>query len=128
MSPTQRALATLKKAKCVAAIVEKWNQYARCRIDMFGFADIVYLSPLGITALQVTSGSNHAHHRHKILAESRALAWLKAGGLIELWTYSKRGPRGKRKTWTLRVDEITEADFVREVDSQELPGTQEEDD
>ena len=110
-SPTKRALAELKRLGFVAAITERWNFHAKVRQDMFGFADLIYLTPANIVALQVTSGDHHAHRRVKILAEPLALAWIRAGGLIEVWSFSKKGKRGERKTWQCRKEEIVEEDF-----------------
>jgi hypothetical protein len=112
-SPTARALADLRKDGRIAAIVERWNQWAKVRQDLFGFADILYLTEGSIVALQVTSATNHAARRTKILVEPNALAWLKAGGLIELWSFAKQGPRGKVKKWVCRKEEIVEADFTK---------------
>lgn len=111
MTPTQRALAELRKQGHVAAITERWNPHAKIRQDLFGFCDILYLTGAAIVALQVTSGANHAARRAKILAEPLARTWLRSGGIIELWSFSKTGARGKRKLWTVRKEEIVLADI-----------------
>ena len=113
-SPTQRALAYCKKQGWEAAIVERWNPYARIRQDLFGFADLVVLRPSeGVYAVQVTS-TGVAERIAKIKAEPRALAWLRAGGKIEVWGWRKlkvkRG--GKAVRWTMRVEAVTEEDFA----------------
>jgi hypothetical protein len=33
-------------------------------------------------------------------------AWLGAGAFLAVWSWSKRGARGKRKLWSLREEEI----------------------
>lgn len=111
-SPTQRTLAKLKKQGATAAIVEKWNQWAKIRQDLFGFADLLAIQGPNLIAIQVTSGANHAARKTKILAEPRALAWLKTGNLIELHSWSKMGARGKAKKWVCRAEEIVEEDFA----------------
>lgn len=113
MTPTARALADLRKLGAVAATVEKWIPFTKRRLDLFGFADILYVLGVNIVLVQVTSGSggNHANRRAKILAEPRARTWLEAGGLIELWSYAKQGPRGKAKRWTRRLEAITLEDL-----------------
>lgn len=113
-TPTARALEHLRKEGFHAAVVEKHIPHTFITQDMFGFADIVYLTATSIVALQVTSnnGGNHSARKAKIIAEPRALAWLKAGGLIELWSYAKQGPRGQEKVWTLRREEIVAEDFA----------------
>lgn len=108
MSPTQRALAHCKKNGWVAAVVERWNPYARVRQDLFGIIDLVILDgqgggPLGV---QVTSGSNVAARITKAKAEPRLQHWLASPARFQVWGYSKQGPRGKRKVWTLRVETL----------------------
>ncbi len=65
----------------------------------------------GILGIQACAGSSHAARRDKILAEPRMLQWLQAGGRLELWSWSKRGPRGARKSWTLRAEDFQVGDF-----------------
>jgi hypothetical protein len=115
--PTQRTIAELKALGAEVQIVERWNPFAKRRVDLFGFIDILALLGPNILAIQTTGGAggNHAKRRTKILAEPRALAWLKAGGLIELWSWAlrtspvrkKNGKRSKVKVWTCRKEAIT---------------------
>lgn len=105
MSPTQRALAHCKAMGWTAGIVEKWNAFAKIRQDLFGCIDLIVLDgagggPIGV---QVTSGSNHAARVAKATAEPRLATWLAAPARFEVWSFAKRGERGKRKTWELRV-------------------------
>lgn len=104
MSPTQRTLAECKRRGYTAQVVERWNQYARVRVDLFGVIDIVAITPNGILGIQACAGSSHAARRTKIGAEPRAAEWVHAGGMLEIWSWSKRGGAGKRKTWTLRQE------------------------
>lgn len=109
--PTQRTLKALRDLGATCAIVERWNQFAKVRQDLFGFADILAILGPNLIALQTTSGDNHASRRTKILAEPMALAWLKTGNMIEIHSWSKKGPRGKAKKWVCRREEIVESDF-----------------
>jgi hypothetical protein len=111
-SPTARALEELRKLGYPAQVVERWNQFAKVRQDLFRCIDIVYLTEGSIVGVQATVGGSHANRRAKILAEPLALAWLKAGGLLEVWSYSLTGARGEVKRWTLRKEELVEADFA----------------
>ena len=108
------ALADLKKLGFHAAVVEKRIPHTFISKDMFGFADIVYLTSASIVALQVTTntGGHHAKHKDKIIAEPRALAWLQAGGIVELWSYAKQGARGEAKVWVCRKESIVAEDFA----------------
>lgn len=105
-SPTQRTLAALRQRGEVAQVVERFNQFARVRQDLFGFIDIVNLRGNRIVGIQCTSGSAVSARVNKILASEHAPAWLNAGGLIEVWGWRKAGPRGARKLWQPRVVSI----------------------
>ncbi len=110
MSPTERTLKELRRLGFACQVVEHWNAHARRRVDLFGFIDILALTPDGILGIQATSGSNHADRVRKIREEctDNAQAWLSAGGRIEVWSWKltqakrKDGSKGLRKTATLR--------------------------
>ncbi len=111
-SPTQRARKDLKAMGAVSQIVEHWNPHAFKKQDLFGFIDIIALIGPNTIGIQVTTGDHHAERREKILAIPEARAWLVAGNMIEVWSYSKRGAKGKIKKWECRKEEITLEDFV----------------
>lgn len=104
MSPTARALAECRKRGWKAQVVERWNQYAKVRQDLFGVIDIVALTPTGILGIQATSGSNHASRVTKIAEEPNAEAWKRAGGQLVVWSFTQKGAAGERKLWTLREE------------------------
>jgi hypothetical protein len=117
-SPTQRTLAECRKRGWTVQVVERYNPHARVRVDLFGVIDLVAIKPPRmsssgavergqIIAIQACAGSSHSARLAKILAEPRAKQWVEAGGLLELWSWSKRGARGKAKRWALRVDSVT---------------------
>jgi len=123
-SPTKRTLAECRKRGWTAQVVERWNQHARVRVDLFGVIDLVAIvppinplvppvagDPSGILGIQACAGASHAARRDKILAEPRARQWVVAGGRLELWSWSKRGERGKRKLWTLRIEAFSVGDW-----------------
>lgn len=116
MSPTQRTRAYLKEQGFFSTITEKWNPHARKRQDMFGFIDLVYLTDCQIVAVQVTSGTNHASRKSKIIKECKKQAsqWILCEGKIELWSWSKRKVKrgGKAMRWTPRIEEIVIEDFI----------------
>lgn len=108
-SPTERTLAYLKKGAYIAQVVERWNPYARIRVDLFGVIDVIAMHPLvGIIGIQTTSGSNAAARVTKALNEPRLLQWLICGGHFSVWSWSKR-KIGKRSRWTVRRCPITAA-------------------
>lgn len=108
-SPTQRSLQHCRKNGWIAGVVEKWNQWAKVRQDLFGCIDIIVIDDLeqGPLAVQATSGSGHAARRKKSIAEPRLKLWLESPARFEVWSWSQRGPKGKRKLWTLRREPIT---------------------
>lgn len=120
MTPTQRSLTYLRDLGFTCAVVERWNPHMRVRQDLFGFADLLAIKPGVILLVQVTSGSNTAARRTKILTECRenAAKWLDAGGEIEIhgWrtlaTYRQDGTRAKRDKYHIKLDAITEADLL----------------
>ena len=119
LSPTQRTLNALRHQGRVCGIVEKFNSFVPphgIRIDFLGFIDVISLDPQrGIVGVQCCAGSGHAAHRRKIVDDctDNALEWLKCGGKIELWSWSKRKIKrgGKAERWTPRVEEITTDDI-----------------
>jgi len=105
-SPTARSLQYAKRHGWPAQVVERWNPYAKVRHDLFGCIDLVVLHPEGIIGVQACAGSSHSARRKKALEQPHLHAWLEAGGLFEIWSWAKRGERGKAKRWTLRQDRI----------------------
>lgn len=108
MSPTQRARAHCKAMGWTSQIVERFNIYAKVRQDLFGCIDMIVLDgrgggPLGV---QVCAGSSHATRRTKALKQPGLVHWLASPARFEVWSYAKRGARGKRKTWELRREAL----------------------
>jgi hypothetical protein len=101
-------MAYLKKKGFKVAIVEKWNQWAKVRQDLFGIFDLLAIHPdiTGVVGIQVTSGSNMAARRSKIAGSEMAPVWLLGGNTIELHGWRKVGERGKRKVWDVRVEGV----------------------
>lgn len=107
MTPTARTLAELRKRNWPAQVVEQTIPRTFIKRDLFGVIDIVAICPTGILGIQATTGDNHAARVAKIADEPRVAQWLTAGGQLEVWSWAKRGARGARKLWTLRVEAIT---------------------
>lgn len=111
VSPTQRTLKWLRSEGYTVGITERWNTFARIRQDLFGFCDLVCLKEgEPITAVQTTSGANHAARREKVLGIAAAKLWAERGR-IWIVSWAKQGARGKRKLWTVRCEEIGINDF-----------------
>lgn len=108
MTPTARTLAHARKLGFLIGVVERYNSFTRQRADLFGFVDLIACRPgVGVIGIQATTGDHHAERKAKILTNPDLPTILASGLRVELWTWSKRGDRGKRKCWTLRREEIT---------------------
>jgi hypothetical protein len=102
-SPTSRTLATLRDEGWIAAVVEHWNQYAKIRQDLFGFADIIAFNQSDVLLVQCTDGSSVSKRVDKVRASDMAKVWAEGPcRYLEVWGWAQRGARGKRKTWTAR--------------------------
>lgn len=121
MSPTARTLAECKRRGWIAQVVEQTIPRTFIKRDLFGVIDIIAVEPSRsltggmvcdlvvpgrIIGIQATSGTNHAARVAKAKAEPRTAHWLGAGGVLEIWSWSKRGGKGKRKLWVLREEAV----------------------
>ena len=104
MTPTARTMAYLRGLGYEVAVVEKWNAYTRTRHDLYGFADLLAMRGIELLAVQATSTGNVSARVKNILAEPRALKWVEPGSqrFLTVIGWAKRGPRGKRKVWSMK--------------------------
>ena len=130
LSNTQRTLRALRARGLVAAIVERWNQYAGphgIRQDLFGIIDVLALDPKrGVIGIQ-SCGSAFSEHFRKLTTEKAqgTSDWLSTPGTsLELWGWRKvklkRG--GKAERWTPRVVQIT-LDMIEGIVAQDCEDT-----
>ncbi|HVP49623.1 MAG TPA: hypothetical protein VMT56_00225 [Candidatus Bathyarchaeia archaeon] len=102
-SPTSRSLKHLRDQGYLAAVVERWNPYARIRQDLFGVLDLVAVKEKETLGVQTTSGSNIAA-RIKKLEDSAALWMLRQAG----WAIKIHGWRKNSKgRWVLREVDLS---------------------
>jgi hypothetical protein len=109
-SPTARTLLECRKRGWRAQVVERYNRFARRRIDLFGAIDLVVLDGQpGVLGIQATTSPHVSDRVTKMREECREAMqdWLAAGNRLEVWGYAQRGAKGKRKLWTLRVVIVT---------------------
>ena len=97
----------------MAGVVEKWNPHARIRQDLFQFIDVVAVVPdvVGVFAVQACTTGDAPKRLAKCRAEPIAgnvRRWLAAGNAFAVWGWAKRGPRGKRKIWTLKEYHVSD--------------------
>ena len=81
------------------------------RRDAFEFIDILAIDADGIVAIQACT-SGRKEHWDMIVACKYALPWLRAGGKIELWSWTKKKRKrgGVAVRWTPKIEQITEVD------------------
>ena len=80
------------------------------RIDAFGIGDLLAMHPAkGIYLIQCSPGTRHAAHREKIKALPELERWKvsgRRGARVMLVSWALRGPRGQRKRWEMREEEL----------------------
>ncbi len=83
-SPTQLSLKKLREEGYTVQVVEYWNSFARIRIDLFGFIDIIALKGKEVLAVQTTSASNMSARCKKIADHENVGAVREAGWTIHV--------------------------------------------
>jgi hypothetical protein len=96
-SPTKRTLELLRREGYSAAVVERFNTYAKVRVDLFGFGDVLAIRPdcPGVLAVQATTTDNQAGRLRKALAIPELKVWVAAGNRVEIWGWRKNGRSGR---------------------------------
>ena len=90
MTPFQKSVRLLKARNYpIIERVEHWNAWAKCRQDLFGFADLLCVGPAGFLLVQTTTALNISARRKKILASGKAKIWVRARGGIEIHGWRK---------------------------------------
>ena len=90
MTPTEKSIRLLKsRGYPIIERVEHWNAWAKCRQDLFGFADILCVGPAGFLLVQTTTAPNVSARRKKIAGSAKAKIWLQTGGRIEIHGWRK---------------------------------------
>ena len=102
-SPTQRSLAVMReRGYPLVQVTERWNAFAKVRVDLFGIIDILCVSETDIVGIQATSASNVSARINKI-TESAALPVLRKAG-VRVLVHGWRKSKGK---WVLREVDIS---------------------
>lgn len=119
-SPTQRSKAHAESLGYQVAIVEKWNQWAKVRQDLFGFVDLLCLKEGNVLlAIQATSTGNMPSRIKKIKSLPASWKWITTGNRLEVWGWAKRGKKGQRKKYELKRQIVTGMDLCHLADEQE---------
>lgn len=93
ISPTQLTLRKLRSEGYTAQVVEHWNRFGRCRVDLYGVIDVLAVGNGETVAVQCTSRS-HVSERVKKIAECSALPNMRsAKWRILVWGWYKKADR-----------------------------------
>lgn len=121
MSPTERSLKHLRAEGWAVHKTEAWNPWARRRVDAFGWGDLLACHPVhGIALVQTTTTANLSARLKKAKGLGALVSWSVAGGKLIAHGWAKRGPRGERKRWTLKVVSLLLEDLIQK----EVKGSQ----
>lgn len=102
-SPLSRSIEILKKEGFITQKVEHWNYFAKIRQDFCNFGDLIAFRPgAGTYAINATTHTNLSAHLSKYKNNEKLKKWLESGNFFEIWSWAKRGKKGKRKTWELK--------------------------
>ena len=124
----QRSLAYLRANGWQCARVERWQMRPQAkfgvRIDVWGFGDILACFPsppkfhtsIGtvkipgqIALVQTFPAGGWTKHVEKLQTPEIKKAietWKASGGIVLLHGWKKSGPRGKKKVWNVREEEV----------------------
>lgn len=106
-TPTARTLEALRADGYLTQVVERWVPQAMKRIDLFGCIDLVSIQGVATVGIQACAGASHSERVKKAKAEPRLVQWLSAdGNKFEVWSWKKKGARGKRKLWEVRIEQL----------------------
>ena len=99
--------ASVKKLEAdgwTVGVVEQRIPHCFITRDLFGFADLVAISPSrGIMAVQVTGGGKGPSRITKIHNEPRAAIWLGSGGRIQVHDWRKRAGQTERECVVVEI-------------------------
>ena len=122
MSPTARTLKYYRDQGVEIGVVERWVPFfavdgdkkkGGVRVDLFGFIDLIAITPEGIVGIQATSTGNASHRIMKIRTECKGVAaeWAQAGGQIIVIGWKKYVKKVDRKSWRPTIVDLT-AEFL----------------
>lgn len=104
MTPMRRSLAYLRELGFYAEIVEHRVPYTNVTRDLLGFADVLALK-LGEPPLlvQVTSSSNFAARKRKVLDAETLSLWFGVGGRVQVHGWGMAGRKGERRMVQVKI-------------------------
>lgn len=112
-SSNQRSSNECRKRGWIPSIVEKFVVQIHHRFDCWGILDLVALSKdfNGIIGIQATDHHRYEEHLTMLKRHPHAKLFVEQGNTLLLWSWAKRGARGKRKMWELKEHDLKPSDF-----------------
>ena len=120
-TPTARTRQWLRKQGYMVGSTESFNAFSGHRHDLFGFCDLMVIPDRTLTGnefaqgmprphyypsfVQVTSGSNHAARRNKMVESPAVEAVLRCTAQVCIISWSEKKGKGRQK-WFPRVEWI----------------------
>lgn len=104
MTPSARSMAYLRQQGYRVEIVEKWNAFTRTKKDLFGCIDLLAVGNGHTLAVQVTSRSNMASRRAKILAAEAFPDMMRSGWQVWLHGWAKN----RSNRWEIKAELLSE--------------------
>ena len=109
-SANRASVKALEAEGWTVGVVEQRIPHCFITRDLFGFADLIAVSPTrGIMAVQVTGGTSTSNFHARVAktrAEPRHAIWLASGGRIQIHSWE---PKAGQKERFCRVLELTAA-------------------
>ena len=85
-------------------VVEKWNAFTKTKKDLFGCIDLIAIGNGETLAVQVTSRSNMAARRDKILAAEAFPDMIRSGWQVWLHGWAKN----RSNRWEIKAELMSE--------------------
>ena len=107
-SPTQRSLELARKMGWIADVCERWvpmknHPGGGQRKDLFGFLDVVALTPYGILGIQACARASHKNRMDKAILAPELKEWLRMRAGFVVWSWAKTG---KPLRWGVKAQGI----------------------
>ena len=123
-TPSMRTKRALDSIGYLNANTEQWiripnSPIGGIRRDLFGFCDRLAIGGGELIFIQCTVQDRASEHVEKLLANEPARKICEMGVLrhgtygnhipyrVQVWSWAKRGARGEKKTWTVKIIDLT---------------------
>ena len=97
-SPTELSMKEMRKRGYLVQVTERWNAFAKIRVDLFGFIDVLCVKKGEIVGVQATSYSNVPARVNKIADHENTPIVREAGIRILVMGWRK----DSNNRWTFR--------------------------